>query len=554
MNSRHLAALLLAAAPCVSGAQMPSPSDRPALVVLIAVDQLRGDYLDRFGSQLTGGLARFHDRAAYFPHAWQDHSNTETAPGHATMLSGREPVHTEIISNNRGVPDATAPLIAANGAGASPRRFNGTTLYDWMLVRDSSARVLSVSRKDRGAILPIGRAKGDVYWFADGKFTTSRYYADTLPAWVRDFDARIPYDRLANTRWDLLLPAAQYPEPDSVWAENGGADNTFPHTLPAADALRSGIQQYPWMDSLTLAFALDGVRATRVGKRSIESMMPNAMPDLLSISLSTTDAIGHAFGPDSREIHDQVLRVDRWLGQFFASLEQEVPASRIVYVLTGDHGIAPLPELAAARTGRGGRLWLGDIANATEAALEQRYHTEFSIEFDNGLMFGDVAAMHARGIDVDSIAHAIVAAGTARRGVSVGFTPTALATSSDSVAVRWRRTLPSNVGWIVAFGAAPDYVWSPGKTSAEHGTPNALDLSVPISFVGANVVTGRYEQLVRTVDIAPTLAMLIGVTPTEAIDGMALGDIVGRRSQIPLTCHASPCPSVTSPSPLRFSR
>jgi predicted AlkP superfamily pyrophosphatase or phosphodiesterase len=107
-----------------------SPSERPALVVLIAVDQLRGDYLDRFGAQLTGGLARFHRDAAFFPHAWQDHSNTETAPGHATMLSGREPVHTEIISNNRGVPDATSPLVAANGAGASPRRFNGTTLYD----------------------------------------------------------------------------------------------------------------------------------------------------------------------------------------------------------------------------------------------------------------------------------------------------------------------------------------------------------------------------------------------------------------------------------------
>src|SRR5471030_1063975 len=130
--SRLIAAALLTGAAGALPAQTTPASDRPALVVLIAVDQLRGDYLDRFGSQLTGGLARFRTQSAFFPHAMQDHSITETAPGHASMLSGREPAHTEIISNNRGVPDVTAPLIGgANGPGASPRRFNGTTLYDW---------------------------------------------------------------------------------------------------------------------------------------------------------------------------------------------------------------------------------------------------------------------------------------------------------------------------------------------------------------------------------------------------------------------------------------
>jgi predicted AlkP superfamily pyrophosphatase or phosphodiesterase len=510
-------------------AQAPSP-DRPALVVLIAVDQLRGDYLDRFGAQLIGGFARFHTHGAFFPHAWQDHSNTETAPGHATMLSGREPVHTEIISNNRGVPDPSAPLIGTTGPGASPRRFNGTTLYDWILAHDATARVLSVSRKDRGAILTIGRAKGDIYWFAGGRFTTSRYYADSLPTWVTQFDAAIPYDRLGGMQWTTLLPPSDYPEPDSVWAENNGADFVFPHTLPAADALRSSLQQYPWMDSLTLAFALDGVHATRVGKRSMESSAPNTMPDLLAISLSTTDAVGHAFGPDSREIHDQVLRVDRWLGQFMTALEREVPANRILYVLTADHGVSPMPEIAVAKIGRGGRVWLGDLATATETALESRYRSEFGIEFDNGLVYGDVAAMRARGINVDSIARTFVASGVSRPGVSVGFTPSALATSTDSVAVRWRRTLPPSVGWIAAFGAARDFVWSSGKTTAEHGTPNALDLAVPISFIGAGIAQGRYERLVRTVDIAPTLAMLIGIAPTEPVDGAAITELQTKRA------------------------
>src|SRR5665213_1818237 len=132
MIRQLLASAALIVAPRIVPAQAPSASQRPALVVLIALDQFRGDYLDRFGAQLPGGLGRLRTKSAFFPHAWQDHSNTETAPGHATMLSGREPAHTEIISNNRGVPDPTASLIGGvTGPGASPRRFNGTTLFDW---------------------------------------------------------------------------------------------------------------------------------------------------------------------------------------------------------------------------------------------------------------------------------------------------------------------------------------------------------------------------------------------------------------------------------------
>src|SRR5262245_53841707 len=226
-------AIFLSATPLAGRAQ----TQRPALVVLIAVDQLRGDYLDRWAPQLTAGLARFRNDGAFFPRAWQDHANTETAPGHATMLSGREPVHTEIVTNGRGVPDPSSPLVGANGAGASPRRFVGTTLFDWMVARDSGVQVLSVSRKDRGAILPVGRAKGDVYWFSGGKFTTSRYYRDTLPTWLTAFNSRIDLTKLAGMEWSLLLPASSYTEPDSVVFENGGNDITFPHKLPAADAL-----------------------------------------------------------------------------------------------------------------------------------------------------------------------------------------------------------------------------------------------------------------------------------------------------------------------------
>jgi type I phosphodiesterase/nucleotide pyrophosphatase len=528
MRPTVAAALLAAVSPVVSAQAPASRGGRPALVVFIAVDQLRGDYLDRFSSQLTGGLARFRNNSAFFPHAWQDHAITETAPGHSTMLSGREPVHTEIISNNRGVPDELSPLIGSRGTGASPRRFVGTTLYDWLRARDSGVRVLSVSRKDRGAILTVGRARGDVYWFADGRFTTSRYYADTLPSWVTAFDDSLHLERLAGHKWDLLLPPDQYPEPDSVWVENSGSDFVFPHVLPPVEQLRAKLQSYPQMDSVTLAFALEGVRRTGIGKRALSSSSSRTMPDLLAISLSTTDAVGHAFGPDSREVHDQVLRVDRWLGDFMRALEREIPSARIVYALTGDHGVAPLPELEVPRTGHGGRIWIGDIAAAAEQALEARYGADFGIDFDNGLMFGDVAALRARGLNTDSLAAAMVAEGTKRVGVRIGFTAATLTTSSDSAAVRWRRTLPASLSYLAVFTPSSGFLWSPGKSTAEHGTPNAMSLSVPISFIGEAIPVGRHERLVRTVDIAPTLAALIGVKPTERLDGSAIGEVVGR--------------------------
>lgn len=524
-----LGATLVAGAPLVVRAQTPASGERPALLVLITVDQFRGDYLDRFGSQLTGGLARFRTQSALFTHAWQDHAIPETAPGHSTLLSGREPVHTGILDNSLGVYDPEMTLLGGvAGPGASPRRFAGTELFDWMTARDSKARVLSVSRKDRGAILPVGRTKGNVYWFGLGGFTTSKYYADTLPSWVNTFDASIPYDQLAGKEWNLLLPADQYPELDSVPAEAGGGSVVFPHILPSADALRSSLLAYPWMDSVTLAFALDGVHTLGIGKRALESSDRNTMPDLLSISLSTTDAVGHAFGPDSREIHDQVLRLDRWLGAFLDSLQHQVPANRMLLVLTSDHGISSLPELTVARTGTGGRVWLGDVAHSVEQSLEERYHTQFSIEFESGLFYADVNALKAHKVNIDSLSDVILAESMTEPGVRIGFTPRTLALSTDSGAVRWRRTIPARLGWLAALVAKDGFIWSARNVAAEHGTPNADDLSIPIAFMGPGIAPARYDRLVRSVDIAPTLAKLLGISPSEVLDGVPIEEVLSR--------------------------
>ena len=500
-----------------------APDHSITLVVLIAVDQMRGDYLARYADQWTGGFARLRAQGIVFANGREYHATTETAPGHSTMLSGREPAHTEIVSNVEAVQDPDAPVIGVpTGPGASPRRFRGTTLVDWMLARDPGTRVLSVSRKSDAAILPIGRAKAGVYWFENGNFTTSHYYADILPGWVQAFNARKGAAALTATSWELLLADSAYREPDSEPFENSGSNFTFPHPLPStADSTNKEIGSFPWMDSLTLAFALEGASTLQLGQRN--------GPDLLSISLSTTDIVGHAYGPDSREIHDQLLRLDRYLGWFLDSLARLVPASRIVLAFTGDHGVTSLPEYTVlVRHQPGGRIWLGGLATAMERQLSERYHVDFGLAFHSGLVSADVASLKARRVNVDSLAAALAAEVQLLPGIARVYTPATLAAAppTDESARLWRRLLPATYGWLVCALPKPGYVWSPGGLRAEHGGAHAEDINVPVVFLVPGATPEHPARPVNTVDIAPTLAALLGVKPTEPVDGVVLPEVV----------------------------
>ena len=513
-------AVLLACGPRVA----PHPERAPTLVVLVTVDQLRSDYLTRFESQLTGGLGRLLRGGAWFPNAFQDHANTETAPGHAAVWSGRYPRRNGIVSNDRGVPDTTVRLLESDGPGASPVRFRGETFFDWLRARDPGARALSVSRKDRGAILSVGRARESVYWFApEGRFTTSTYYADALPRWVRAFNARRLPERMAGRVWDLLLPDSAYAEPDSVPFEFGGREVQFPHVLSPDSALAArALLDWPWMDELTLQFALAGVEALGLGR--------GPGTDLLAVSLSATDGIGHRFGPDSREIHDQILRLDRLLGAFLDSLGRLGDSARVVIALTSDHGVAPFPELYAARTGASaGHVSLRPQLTEVRRALADRGIPAVAFRLEGDQLWVDRGAFAAGGVSLDSAVRVFAERVLAVPGVARADLVREFATADtvhDVIARRWVHSLPPDLPIEVVITLEPHWVWGRGG-DAQHGSPWDYDANIPVVLFGAPFRPGRYEDTVYAVDLAPTLAAGLDVPIRREVDGRVLRSALG---------------------------
>ena len=491
----------------------------PSLIVLITVDQLRGDYLDRFGSQLNRGLARLARGGAWFINAHHDHAITETAPGHATLLSGRFPRSTGIMANRIGVDDPAAPLIGEPGAsGASPRRFQGTTLVDWLRARNPQSRTLSVSMKDRGAILPVGRSQADVYWYyPDGRFTTSSYYRDALPAWLERFNARKLPQSVAGRSWTPLLPDSAYKEKDSVSVEMGGVNFTFPHRISDDSAAAASlVRATPWMDEITLALALEGLRALPLGETT--------RTDVLAISLSATDLIGHAYGPDSKEMHDNILRLDRSVGVFLDSLFKLRDSSHVAIVVTGDHGVGSIPELAA-RTVRPMPERVDALALATKLrglAAAAKLDSTF-VELDRQIVLADRNALKTRTAGLDSVLAKFALETKTLPGISrVDRFQDLLRgdTINDPITRRWVHQFPAQGNVEMVITLTPLSIFS--GLVATHGSPYDYDTHVPMIFVGPWFVPGRYSEFVRTVDLAPTLAEIAGVKPGERIDGVVL--------------------------------
>jgi predicted AlkP superfamily pyrophosphatase or phosphodiesterase len=363
------------------------------------------------------------------------------------------------------------------------------------------------------------------FWYAEsnGTFTTSKYYGDTLPSWVQAFnDRRLPH-QWAGKNWDLLLDPSQYTEPDSVVTEVGGrGDYVFPHTL-SSDPSRAAadFRGVPMMDQFTLSFALEGVRQMRLGA--------GPGTDLLAVSLSTTDAVGHSYGPDSREVHDQILRLDRYLGAFFDTLFTMRDSARIVLALTADHAVTPIPGSKSRYPNQGaGAVNLAPAIVPLFASLRDAGVDTTAFGWDDGMLFLDEAALNRAGLRVEAVTRAFATEAAKVRGVLRVDRVDQLATkdtTTDYIARRWLHQLPPDVGVAAVVTLRPYWYWA-GVNFATHGSPHDMDANVPIVFYGAGIKPGRNTRRALVVDIAPTLAAILGVRPMETLDGHVIREAI----------------------------
>ncbi|MCC6245713.1 MAG: alkaline phosphatase family protein, partial [Gemmatimonadaceae bacterium] len=352
----------------------------------------------------------------------------------------------------------------------------------------------------------------------DGRFTTSRYYADTLPTWAQQFNATDFTAKYLGTDWTLLLDASQYPEKDTVPYEHSGKDFVFPHRLDSAR--RAGtynFTDYPWMDDATVNMALAGVNAMELGK--------GPTLDVLAVSLSTTDAIGHAYGPNSLELHDQVLRADRALGRLIDSLFVLRDSTRIVFALSADHGVTPLPEETMPGTDPDrGRVNTKPVIDAARSALASQGVEGDALLLQAGILSLDRRRLAARGVNSDSVITALRKSLLALPGMLRVDRVSSLAAAAkrgDKIARRWLNAVPNDMDAELTVTFKPGYYWFETRY-ATHGSPHDLDARIPIIFMGPMFSPGKYGKPVRSVDIAPTLGAATDIPPIEPVDGRVL--------------------------------
>lgn len=514
------------AAPEIRGG-VPGP-EFEGLLVLMVVDQLPGDLLERYDPAFSGGFRRLLDEGRVFSDASHDHARTTTAPGHTTIATGVYPYRHGIVDNSWREPtgrgwalvdnflDSKEAVVGWSGSrGFSPRKLEVEALADWLVAADPEARVLSISGKVRGAVPLAGHGQEHVYVLSDDfgpAFVTSTYYRRRLPGWVRGFNEGRLRELLADSVWESTVPrsAAALSRPDSSRYERRGVHWAFPHRYKDEEAIwgdrPNGFLRWFWhtpmLDEATIEFALAGVEALELGQRG--------SLDLLALGLSATDPIGHAYGPYSREQLDNLLRLDRELGRLLAFLEETIGPERLVFALSSDHGVMPAPEYLSEQGKSSGRVSAEQVRRALAAV--------------DAVVAGTDSVRNARRATVleafDFVADAMPV--EELEAVDPAASPGG---EVDSFAVLYRRSFrpdrrisPGERGILVRLREG----YFADEATTTHGSPYAYDRHVPMIFMGRGVEPGRTNEHAATLDLAPTLARLAGIPVPEGLDGRVL--------------------------------
>jgi predicted AlkP superfamily pyrophosphatase or phosphodiesterase len=499
-----------------------APSIR--LVLLVAVDQCRYDYLTRFRSEFSGGFARLLTTGAVFSNAYLDHYPTVTAIGHSTMLSGATPAISGIIGNDwydralgrnvTSVSDPGTTLVGGTGEGSSPRRLLVSTVGDELKSASRAAegapnrpKVFGLSLKDRSAVLPAGHMADGAYWFdtGTGAFITSTFYRPDLPAWVAAFNAKKLGDASAGKTWTFL-----------------DASSGAGHALPAAagSPLYPALYGSPYGNELLAAFAETAIEAERLGQRGVT--------DILSVSFSSNDAVGHAYGPDSPEVRDMMVRTDRLLQTFFARVDALVGLDHTLVVLTADHGVAPLPELQQARRLPGGRLKGEELFTPIEDALRARFGEGRWILSTAGTSpYLNHPLIAEKKLDPAEVRRVAAVAAQSAPHVARVYTREQLLSGEVAPDTIGRRILRGyNLTRSGDLEIVLEPYWMRAGSGTTHGTPYAYDTHIPLVFMGPGIRPGRYDATVALNDLAPTVATLLAIQAPSGSQGRVLNEIL----------------------------
>lgn len=552
---RLMALVVAVLSPGRVGRAAEAPPSPPSLVVVLTIDQFRSDYLTRFREFFVpGGFRLLLDQGATFADCRYRHAVTKTAAGHAVVLTG---VHADVhgIINNAWVDRATLKRVNCVGddsvqiigraddrsggrlpagvlpMGASPRRLLATTVGDELkLATGGRAKVIGISSKDRSAILLAGKLADAAYWMDKGRIVSSTHYLKELPAWVRAFNDAGRVDSYFGRTWDRLLPVEAYDRvqgPDAAPGEAAdyGMGIAFPRRVDGGaakltPAYYEAFENSPFKNEVLLDFARTTIEQEKLGQRGVT--------DVLCLSFSTNDTVGHNYGPDSHEVMDITLRTDRMLAELFKLLDARVGLQRCTIVFTADHGIAPLPERVKA-LGAGvsaGRVDNALLLKTCEAALDRAYGP--LADGKRWLVVDESSLLFLRGVLEEKRASRTEAEKVVRDAlltvdfVEAAYTRTEMLAGTVSG--------PYATGTLLSFNRERSGdlyyqmkpFWVDRKTGTNHGTPYNYDVHVPLLWFGVGVKPGFRLDRVGVDDIAPTLCHLLGIPLPARAQGRML--------------------------------
>jgi predicted AlkP superfamily pyrophosphatase or phosphodiesterase len=504
--------------------------DRPKLVVGLVVDQIRQEYLYRFYPHFVeGGFKRLMNEGFHGKNAHFNYIPTYTGPGHASVYTGTTPQVHGVIGNDFYSPQLKRMVYCAedttviNLGGTirngkiSPKNLLSSTISDELkLFSSHRAKVIGISVKDRGAALPAGFLANGAYWYdsQNGEMMSSTWYFEDLPKWVKDFNAkRMPDQYLSNT-WNTLLPIAQYLEsgPDERPYERklGGLDtSTFPYDLTAmkANAGYSVLPNTPWGNTLLIDFAKAAIEAENLGN--------GEFTDLLAISFSSTDYIGHAFGAYSKEIQDTYVRLDRELAAFFEYLDEKVGKGEYLVFLTADHAVANVPQHMLDLKMSAGYSNSRGISSILKDKMNQKFgEGDWILNVSNDQVFLNTELIKSRNRNILEMENFLASELMELPGITGAFTRTQLISGlkmegqADLVLQGFNQRRSGNIAYVFQ----PNWIdGGYGRVGTTHGSGWNYDTHVPILFYGWGIKPGSTVDRLSITDIAPTLSVLLKI-------------------------------------------